>query len=142
MNARLAPLLGGVLLVAIAAAACSSMGGAYGNPMSPSATPSPTPSPSPSPSPVGANLTITIVAMNGAQSFAPNPSSIAIGQTVAFYNADTIVHRINADDGSFDSGSLAPGSTSGPIAMSNAGVFGYHDSIYTAMVGTLHVIGH
>jgi plastocyanin len=138
MNARLAPLLGGVLLVALTAGACgSSMGGAYSNPMSPS----PTPSPSPSPSPVGATLTITIVAMTGAQSFSPNPSSIVAGQTVAFYNADAYVHRIAADGGAFDTGHLNPGATSAPIVVPSAGAFGYHDMIYPAMVGTLNVTG-
>ncbi len=107
MNARLAPLLGGVLLVALAASACNGSGGAYSNPMSPSPTPSP--SPSPTPSPVGATLTITIVAMNGGQSFSPNPSSIAAGQTVAFYNADSSVHHIVADDGCVRHGQPRPG---------------------------------
>jgi plastocyanin len=137
MNARLAPLLGGVLLVALAATACGSSGSSYSNPMSPSVTPSP----SPTPSPVGATLTITIVAMNGAQSFSPNPSSIVAGQTVAFYNADAYVHRIAADGGAFDTGNLNPGATSAPIVVPSAGAFGYHDMIYPAMVGTLNVTG-
>jgi plastocyanin len=137
MNARLAPLLGGVLLVAFAAAACSSMGGAYSNPMSPSPTPSP--SPSPTPSPVGATLTIGIVAMDGSQSFAPNPSLIQAGDTVAFYNGDSTVHRIVADGGAFDTGNLNPGATSASLTIAEAGAFGYHCVIHPTMVGTLNV---
>ena len=135
MNARLAPLFGGVLLVALAATACGSSGSSYSNPMSPSVTPSP----SPTPSPVGATLTIRVVAMNGAQSFSPNPSSIVAGQTVAFYNADSIVHIIAADGGAFATGNLAPGATSAAITMADAGAYGYHCTIHPTMVGTLNV---
>ena len=135
MNARLAPLLGGALLVALAATAC---GSGYSNPMSPSVTPSPSPSPSPSPG-GGATLTIRVVAMDGALSFSPNPSSIQAGETVAFFNADSTVHRMAADGGAFDTGNLNPGATSAAIMMANAGTFGYHCTIHPTMVGTLNV---
>jgi plastocyanin len=135
MNARLAPLLGGVLLVALAAAACGSSGSSYSNPMSPSVTPSP----SPTPSPVGATLTIRVVAINGALSFSPNPSSIYEGETVAFYNADSTVHIIAADGGAFATGNLAPGATSAAITMADAGAYGYHCTLHPTMVGTLNV---
>jgi plastocyanin len=136
MNARLAPMVGGLVLAAIALAGCgSSMGGSYSNPMSPS----PAPSPAPGPAPVAATLTIGIVGMSGDKSFAPNPSSIAAGQTVAFYNGDSITHRIAANGGAFDTGNLGPGATSAPFTMPTAGAFAYLCTIHPTMVGTLNV---
>jgi plastocyanin len=138
MNTRLTPMLGGLLLTAATLAGCGSGSGYGSNPMSPS----PTYSPSPTGTPAVASVTIRIVGQAGNQSFSPNPSSIAAGQTVAFYNADSTAHRIVSDDGSsFDTGSIAPGGTSAPIMLSNAGSFGYHSSSYPAMVGTLTVAG-
>lgn len=136
MNARLAPMLGGLLLIAVALPGCGSS--SYSNPMSPS----PTPSPSAGPAPVAATLTIRIVAMDGDKSFAPNPSSIAAGQTVAFYNADSVVHRIAANGGAFDSGNINPGATSAPMTMSSHGAFAYRCTIHPTMIGTLNVVDY
>jgi plastocyanin len=77
--------------------------------------------------------------MNGAQSFSPNPSSIVAGQTVAFFNGDSIVHAIVANSGAFSTGNIGPGATSAPITMTATGNFGYHCSIHPEMVGTLNV---
>ena len=126
MNARLASLLGGALLVAVVTAAC---GSSYSSPMSPSPTPPAN----------AATVTIRIVAIAGAQSFTPDPASVPVGRTVAFYNADGYAHRIVADGGAFDTGNLNPGATSTPIMMSTAGALGYHDTIYPTMVGTLNI---
>jgi plastocyanin len=137
MNAKLTPMLGALLVTAVALAGCS--GSSYNNPMSPSPTyPAPA---SPTPAPVAASLTITFVAMNADKSFSPNLSSIVAGQTVAFYNADSSVHRIVADNGSFDTGNLAPGGYSAPTMMSGAGTFGFHCVIHPTEVGTLNVTG-
>jgi plastocyanin len=132
MNARFTPILGALVLAAVTLAGCSGSG--YGsNPMAPSPTPSPMSGPG------AATLTISIVGRSGAQSFTPNPSSIVAGQTVAFYNADSVVHRIVADGGAFDTGNLNPGATSAAIPMASAGVFSYHSVTYPAAVGTLNV---
>ncbi len=136
MNARLARMVGGLVLAAVTLAGCGS-GSSYSNPMSPT----PAPSPAPGPGSVAATLTIGIVAMNGDKSFAPNPSSIVVGQTVAFFNGDSITHRIAANGGAFDTGNLVPGATSAPVTMSSAGVFAYHCTIHPEMVGTLNVTG-
>jgi plastocyanin len=133
MNARLAPMVGGLVLAAIALAGCGSS--SYSNPMSPS----PAPSPAPGPGSGGATLTIGVVGMNGDRSFAPNPSSIVAGQTVVFYNGDSITHRIVGDGGAFDTGNLGPGATSAPFTMPTAGAFAYHCTIHPDMVGTLIV---
>jgi len=86
-----------------------------------------------------ANVTITINGMNGNQSFSPNPGSVPAGQTVAWRNADSITHTATADNGAFDTGSIAPGATSAPITMGTAGSLSYHCRIHPTMVGTLTV---
>ncbi len=50
-----------------------------------------------------ADLTITILAMNGNQSYAPNPATVRVGQKVAWRNADSVAHT-----GTADSNRMAP----------------------------------
>jgi plastocyanin len=85
------------------------------------------------------DVTINIQANNGAQSYAPNPATARVGQTVAWRNADTITHTATQDGGSFQTGNIAGGATSTPIMMSSAGTFTYHCTIHPGMVGTLTV---
>lgn len=98
-----------------------------------------------SPPPGGtADVTITIVADSGNTSFSPNPGMVPVGKTVAWTNAGSagyggVTHHIMADNGSFDTGDIAPGSTSAPIKMTTAGSFGYHCTIHPTMVGTVTV---
>jgi plastocyanin len=61
------------------------------------ATPS---SPSPS-SPTGL-VTVNVVAINGAQSFSPNPATLPAGQMIVWHNVDTTTHRVVLNDGSLD----------------------------------------
>lgn len=94
---------------------------------------------SPSPSGGGgtaAAVTINIVATTGAQSFTPNPAAMAQAGTVAWRNSDGLVHRIVANDSSFDTGDIAPGGTSLAVQPSAAGA-NYHCSIHPAMVGAI-----
>lgn len=89
-------------------------------------------------SPSGPNpgaLTITITRQNGAQSFSPNPAS-AGGQTVVFRNADSVVHRVRLNDGSVDTGDIAPGATSAQVQMP-AGGTNYHCSVHPDMIGAV-----
>ena len=134
MNSRLTLTLGGLLLVAVTLAGCG--GSSFNSPTSPSPTPTPGPTPGGT-----ATLTITITGEDGAQSFSPNPGTVKVGDTVAFFNADTIVHTATADGGAFNTGNIAPGATSAPITMTAAGNFGYHCSIHPDMVGSLTVTG-
>ena len=80
-------------------------------------------------------VTITITRQNGAQSFSPNPAS-AGGQMVAFRNADSIVHRVQLNDGSLDTGNLAPGATSNAVLMPNNGT-NYHCTVHPDMIGAV-----
>jgi len=89
-------------------------------------------SPSPSPGP----FTITVTRQNGAQSFSPNPAS-AGGQMVVFRNADSIVHRVVLNDGSLDTGNIAPGATSAAMRMPNGGT-NYHCSLHPDMIGAVN----
>jgi plastocyanin len=93
---------------------------------------------SPSPSPSGNTFTITVSQQNGAQSFSPNPASVG-GQMVVFRNADSIVHRVVLNDGSVDTGDIAPGATSRAVQMPGGGA-NYHCSLHPAMVGAVNPV--
>ena len=83
---------------------------------------------------------ITIVGMNGNLSYSPNPATVKVGQTVAWLNADAMVHTATADVGKFNTGTIGAGATSTPITMLTAGSFPYHCVIHGfTMTGTLIV---
>ena len=82
-------------------------------------------------------VTINVVAVNGAQSFSPNPASLPVGQMVVWHNVDSIRHRVVLNDGSVDTGDLQPGASSQPMAIAAAGGQ-YHCSIHPVMVGSLN----
>ena len=115
--------------LALACAACG--GGGYSSP-----APSPTPTPTPTPAPA-ASATVSIVGDRGAQSFNPNPVSPGAALTVAWQNADGVVHRIVANDNSFDTGNIAANVTSAAITVPSAGL-NYHCSIHPGMVGAIN----
>jgi plastocyanin len=71
-------------------------------------------------------------------SFSPNPATLPAGQMVVWRNVDSITHRMVLNSGSFDTGNLAPGASSQPMAINvPAGGDPYHCSIHPSMVGTL-----
>ncbi|HEY1910174.1 MAG TPA: cupredoxin domain-containing protein [Vicinamibacterales bacterium] len=86
-----------------------------------------------------ADVTISIVGVNAAQSFSPNPTTMKVGQSVAFKNNDTIAHDATQDAAKFNTGTLGAGATSAAIAMPTAGTFTYHCSIHPGMIGTITV---
>jgi plastocyanin len=89
-------------------------------------------SPSPSPS----ALTITVTRQAGAQSFSPNPAS-AGGQMVVFRNSDSVVHRVVLNDGTIDTGNIAPGASSAAVRMPTTGT-NYHCSLHPDMIGAVN----
>lgn len=99
---------------------CGGGGGGSDNPVGPSP---------------GAPVTITILGERGAQSFSPNPAT-AGGQMVVFRNSDTVVHRVRLNNGSIDTGDIAPGATSQPVLMPVAGT-NYHCTLHTGMIGAI-----
>jgi plastocyanin len=120
--------LSGALLVITICSACGGSSNSYGN--SPTA---PTPL---TPPPAGATQ-IGIVGVNGANSFTPNPASVSQGQMMVFKNSDGITHRIVANDGSFDTGNLSGGASSGAIMLNTNGT-NYHCAIHPSMVGSIN----
>ena len=108
-----------VLAAAAAGLILSACGGGGSTPSGPSSGP----------------LTITITRQNGAQSFSPNPAT-AGGQAVVFRNADTVVHRVLLNDGSVDTGNIAPGATSAQVEMPAQGT-NYHCSLHPDMIGAV-----
>jgi plastocyanin len=90
-----------------------------------------------SPTSSGGNaVTIGVVAINGAQSFSPNPATVPAGQTVVWHNIDNVTHRVVLNDRSVDTGNLGPGAFSSPTLLSTVGP--YHCSIHPEMVGSIN----
>jgi len=88
----------------------------------------------------GADVTINIVSMTGPNFFSPSPTTVTVGQKVAWKNTDTITHTATSDVlGAFSTGNLGAGATSAAITMSTAGTFPYHCAIHTNMTGSLTV---
>jgi plastocyanin len=79
--------------------------------------------------------TITIQGQNGTQAFTPNPASFG-GQSVVFQNNDRVTHRIVLNDGSVDTGDIAPGATSRAVTIPGAGT-NYHCAIHLGMIGSV-----
>jgi plastocyanin len=86
-----------------------------------------------------ADVTVTIQSNSGSNSYAPNPATMRVGQTIAWRNADSIAHTSTQDNGGFNTGTVAAGATSAATMMSTAGTFTYHCTIHPGMVGTLTV---
>jgi plastocyanin len=82
-------------------------------------------------------VTINVVAVNGAQSFSPNPASLPVGQMVVWHNVDSITHHVVLNDNSIDTGDILPGASSQPMAIATAGGQ-YHCSIHPVMVGSVN----
>jgi len=112
---------------AIAAVSCGGGGGGGSSPTSP------TPSGGGSTAPI----TITIMGINGKQSFSPNPASIPAGSTVVFKNNDTVAHHVTLDDGSVQTADIPPGGTSAALPLGAVNK-SYHCSLHPTMVGSLN----
>ena len=91
------------------------------------------------PTPLTSNgvVTINVVAINGAQSFAPNPATLPAGQMVVWHNVNNTTHRVVLNDRSVDTGDLMPGMSSQPMAIGAAGRE-YHCSIHPVMIGSIN----
>jgi plastocyanin len=91
--------------------ACSKSGSSYGN--------------------GGGNNTGNTVSIKNF-AFSVSSLSVATGTTVTWTNNDAAAHTVTADDGSFDSGSIAAGATF-THTFTTAGTVAYHCSIHTTM---------
>ena len=111
---------------------CGACGGGGSN----GGTPSPTPTPTPTPTAV----TVNIAGDLGDRSFDPNPASPGAALTVNWRNTDGVVHRIVANDNSFDTGNISPNGTSMTVTVRASGV-NYHCSLHPGMVGAVNGSG-
>ncbi len=123
-----------VLRASVLALLCVSCGGGSGGYGGGSSSSTPT---TPAPTTPSNAITITITGNKGEQSFSPNPAMCATGQTVVWKNADSITHRIVIQDLGIDTGNLAPGASSQPVALADVSK-NYHCSLHPSMVGSLN----
>jgi plastocyanin len=86
-----------------------------------------------------ADVTISMLGDRGNQSYSPNPTTMRVGQTVAWKNTDSTAHDAAQDAGRFATAIVNAGATSAPLTMSTAGTFTYHCTIHPGMVGTITV---
>ena len=113
----------GLAAATLGAAACADNAGSSAT--SPSTTAAPPP---------GA-ITIDVFAINGNQSFSPNPATVPPAHTVVWHNVDSVTHRVVLDNGHVDTGSIPPGAFSAPMTLEGSGA--YHCAIHPSMVGSI-----
>ena|SRR5215831_7794806 len=70
--------------------------------------------------------------------FSVTTLQITAGTTVKWTNNDGIAHTVTANDGSFDSGNIAPGASYSKT-FSTKGSFAYHCNIHPMMTATVVV---
>ncbi len=112
----------------------------------PSSSPTPQPSMSMPPQSTGSSSSQASSSPTSAKNavqianfaFSPARLTIKAGDSVTWTNQDSVGHSATADDGSFDTGILAQGS-SGTITFSKAGTFTYHCKVHPMMHGTIIV---
>jgi plastocyanin/uncharacterized membrane protein len=68
--------------------------------------------------------------------FQPAQLSVRPGESIEFKNEDIYAHTVTADDGSFDSGLIQPGST-WTLTLAKAGTVAYHCAPHPNMKATL-----
>jgi plastocyanin len=124
------------LMAAIGLGAWSCSGSGYGSPSTTTTTTAMAPS-AQSTSTAASIVTVNVVAIRGAQSFSPNPATLPAGVQVVWHNIDSITHRVVLDNGSVDTGNLAPGASSQPMTIGSSGA-SYHCSIHPEMIGSIN----
>jgi hypothetical protein len=67
--------------------------------------------------------------------FVPSTIHARPGQTVTIYNSDQLLHRIVADNASFDTGVMAPGSSFSVTAGATGSAISYHCTIHPRVKG-------
>lgn len=72
--------------------------------------------------------------------YAPSELTVSVGSTVSWTNEQSASHTVTADDGEFDSGTLAQGDEFSET-FGTAGTFAYHCTIHPSMTATITVEG-
>jgi plastocyanin len=122
-------LLAAFIVVALASWSCSGSSSSSNGPTAPAP-----------PAPAARATTINIQGDRGAQSFAPNPGTVVEGNTIIWQNMDTQTHHIVLNDGSLDTGDIAPGRASAALPLTVNGAR-YHCTIHPGMVGSINTSG-
>jgi plastocyanin len=90
--------------------------------------------------------TITIIIPQGAATqqlvkyYVPSPGFVWTGQQIIWNNQDVTTHTAVADDGSFNTGEIQPGSNSSALVIQSYGEYAYHCVIHPHMTGFLEVL--
>ena len=106
---------------------CGGGGGGGSTPTSPTSPPS------------GATtVTTSIVGAVGNGAYTPNPVMARSGDTVVFRNSDTQLHHIVLDNGGADLGTIAPGTTSRGLVLTNTNELRFHCTLHASMVGSIN----
>jgi plastocyanin len=90
------------------------------------------------PSAVADTGRVRSVAIPG-KAFAPADLHVLVGDTVQWQNGDSTNHTVTANDGSFDSGYLSPGTTFS-LVFPKLGHYEYHCTIHRFMRGVVTVV--
>src|SRR6266567_1094395 len=97
--------------------------------------------------PLALVATLVVVAAAGADTktvqivksgFTPSSTTITVGDSVTWRNADTVNHQVVANDGTFASPVLKAGETY-TFTFTKSGKTAYHDSFATSKKGTITV---
>ncbi len=70
--------------------------------------------------------------------FTPSSLTVSVGETVTWTNKHSMTHTATSDNGSFDSGNLAPGETFS-FTFETAGTYTYKCNVHPSMTGTIIV---
>ena len=68
--------------------------------------------------------------------FSPSPLKVKAGSKITVKNADSTTHTFTANNGAFDTGDVASGS-SASVTIKKPGTFAYHCQIHNFMKGTI-----
>ena len=96
----------------------------YSTPTSPSTAP---------PAPSAPNT----VAIQG-MAYGPSSITVAKNTSVTWKNNDNVAHTATADDGTWDTGNIAPGASKS-LTFPSGGTFAYHCTVHPMMKATLVV---
>jgi plastocyanin len=73
-----------------------------------------------------------------SSAYSPASLTIVSGSTVTWTNSDNTAHTVTTEDGTINSGDIAPGSSYSKTFMAT-GTYNYHDTHNTALVGVVIV---
>ena len=73
-----------------------------------------------------------------SSAYSPASLNVVSGSTVTWTNTDNTIHTVTTEDGTVNSGDIAPGASFSKTFMAT-GTYNYHDAHNTTMMGVLVV---